>query len=166
MVLMDIEAVRRSYKPEKIRLLLVGESPPASGEFFYLKSNMTIYTSKAFEQVFLRTFHDIVSFLRFFRQIGCYLDDLCLTPVDKMPTLERKALLEESVGPLSERLKKFNPEAIAIVLKRIVLHVQQAIEMAGLTCPVYTLPFAGMGHQNKYIEELSEILKIYDVRQI
>jgi len=30
---MDTEKVRISYKPENIKLLLVGEAPPASGDF-------------------------------------------------------------------------------------------------------------------------------------
>ena len=47
---MDTEAIRQSFKPDKIRLMLIGESPPASGRFFYLKSAMTIYTSRAFEK--------------------------------------------------------------------------------------------------------------------
>jgi uracil-DNA glycosylase len=31
----DHEATRARYHPEKVRLLFVGESPPASGRFFY-----------------------------------------------------------------------------------------------------------------------------------
>ena len=52
---MDTEKIRISYKPENIKLLLVGESPPASGEFFYVKSLMTVYTSRAFERAFIES---------------------------------------------------------------------------------------------------------------
>lgn len=30
---LDIASLRRAYKPDKVRLLLVGESPPAKGGF-------------------------------------------------------------------------------------------------------------------------------------
>jgi hypothetical protein len=45
---MDTEKVRMSYKPGNIKMLLVGESPPASGDFFYVRSMMTVYTAKVF----------------------------------------------------------------------------------------------------------------------
>jgi hypothetical protein len=106
---MDLESIRQSYKPERIRLLLVGESPPASGKFFYLKSGMTTYTSRAFEKTFSTTFPDTPTFLKFFRDSDCYLEDLCRTPTDKMPFRKRKAMLDNSVGPLSRRLGKHKP---------------------------------------------------------
>ena len=49
---MDTEKIRKLFKPDRIKLLLVGESPPASGKFFYSKSPMTLYTSSTFEKVF------------------------------------------------------------------------------------------------------------------
>jgi len=53
---MDIEALRRSYRPEKVRLLMVGESAPASGKFFYLGDHLTIATSTAFTKAYDLTF--------------------------------------------------------------------------------------------------------------
>ena len=47
---MDIEALRRSYRPHKVHMLLVGESAPVSGKFFYHKSAMTSFTARAFEK--------------------------------------------------------------------------------------------------------------------
>ena len=84
---MDTEKIRISYKPENIKLLLVGESPPAGGEFFYVKSLMTVYTSRAFEGVFNQSFTNVAAY------------------------------------------------------------------------PIYTLPFPGNGHQNKFIQEFSNILE-------
>ena len=31
----DVEKVRQSFKPEKVSILFIGESAPASGSFFY-----------------------------------------------------------------------------------------------------------------------------------
>ena len=156
---MNVEILRKSYKPDQIRLLFVGESPPASGKFFYHKSSMTTFTSRAFEKIFDRVFSDTHSFLIFFRLSGCYLEDICLEPVDKMPPKERAMMLKDSIEHFSNRLKEISPEAIAIILKRIKPHVGEALRMANISCPIYSLPFPGFGHQNNYIKELCKILE-------
>jgi len=45
----NTEQLRQSFKPDNIRMLLVGESAPASGQFFYNQSRMTGYVTKAFK---------------------------------------------------------------------------------------------------------------------
>jgi hypothetical protein len=156
---MDTETLRKSYKPDQIKLLFIGESPPQSGNFFYHKSSLTSFTSRAFEKVFDRVFSDIHSFLIFFRLSGCYLEDICLEPVDKLPPKERTMMLKDSIEYFSRRLKEYSPEAIVIVLKRIESPVKQALRKAKISCPIYTLPFPGFGHQKIYIRKLRKILK-------
>lgn len=156
---MDTEALRKFYKPDLIKLLFIGESPPASGKFFYHKGSMTTFTSRAFEKVFDRVFSDTSSFLRFFQHSGCYLEDICLEPVDKSPPKERAMMLKDAIEYFSSRLKEYSPEAIVIVLKRIESHVKEALRKAKISCPVYTLPFPGFGHQKNYIRELRKILQ-------
>ncbi len=162
---MDTERVRMSYKPGNIKLILVGESPPASGQLFYFQSFMIVYTSRAFEAVFNKSFINTSAFLKFFQEKGCYLEDLTATPVNKMSTIEREKTLEQGVIRLSRKLIDYNPETIAIVLKKIERYVKNAIKIAGLSCPVYTLPFPGNGHQNKFIQCLSIILEKHYVEK-
>ena len=76
-----------------------------------------------------------------------------------MLKMERENTLKQGVSLLSEKLKNYNPEAIVIVLKKIERYVKYAIRTSGLSCAVYTLPFPGNGHQNRYIEGLISILK-------
>jgi len=121
---MDTTKVRLSYKPENIKLLFIGESPPSSGKFFYLQSNMTIYTSRAFESVFNKSFNDTKSFLEYFQERKCYLEDLTKIPVDKMSTKEREFTLKQGITELSLKLIDYNPEAIVIVLKKIDKYVK------------------------------------------
>ena len=45
----SIEKIRASYRPENIKVLFVGESPPESGDFFYVESLMTTFVSRPFE---------------------------------------------------------------------------------------------------------------------
>jgi hypothetical protein len=79
------EELRLSYKPDKVRLLFVDESRPAGTTFFYrANSNLYRYTRQAFSNVFQFGDDPQFSFLAFFKRLGCYLDDLCLRPANKM----------------------------------------------------------------------------------
>ena len=77
----DLEEIRDKYRPKTISILFIGESPPAGGTFFYLaNSNLFRYTYEAFRLEFKQMIGDEIEFLNFFKQNGCFLDDLCLEP--------------------------------------------------------------------------------------
>ena len=158
---MGTESIRQSYRPERVRLLLVGESPPASGDFFYTGGNMTTFTAKAFGCATGQSYQSTAEFLNAFKRSGCYLDDLCHKPINKHSTRERKRAHRASVESLASRLKQLDPDAIAIVMKGIVTPVRAAIGEAGLSCPVHVLPFPGNGHQNAYMELLAPLIREY-----
>ncbi len=159
---METEEIRQHYMPDKIRLLLIGESPPAKGKFFYVKSAMTTYTSNAFEKSFGVTFHNNEGFLDYFMRCGCFLDDLSHSPVDDLPRNEREKALRRCIEPLSERIRQVDPSVIVIVivivLKKIERFVREAILKSGCNPEIYVLPFPGNCHQKKYIEQLSGII--------
>ncbi len=156
---MNIEELRKSYKPQKIKLLLIGESPPESGKFFYLESSMITFTQRAFENTFNLSFKNNKEFLKYFKKKGCYLDDLSLIPVNGIPPLRKEEVLSGSILSLAKRLTSYNPEIVVIVLKRIERRVNEALDLSRIQCERYTLPFPGNGYQNKYIQKLSKILK-------
>ncbi len=155
---MDIEVIRHRYRPDRVKLLLVGESPPANGKFFYLRSPMTTFTSRPFEKRYGVSFSSNAEFLDFFRERGCYLEDLCLEPVDRLDRAEREAKLRSSVDEFANRLRTLQPEVVAIVLRKIDKYVREAVARSGVDARVYTLPFPGNGHQNRFIDELQMIV--------
>ena len=155
---MDVEKLRKSYKPDTIDILIVGESAPAGGTFFYDRSNMTIYTKRAFEQAFEKTFLDEKEFLNFFKNQNCYLDDICLVPIDNMANNQREQMLQDSVIDFSNRLKEYKPKVIIVALRKIIPYATEAIALSGIEAKYYQIPFAGNGHQNNYIDELKVIL--------
>jgi hypothetical protein len=158
----DTELIRKAYKPDNVRLLLVGESPPAKGGFFYFKDrkvHMTTYTAQALGRAHGITFPNLQEFFKYFQVCGCYLDDLCQFPVDDLQTTDRKALLKASVAGLAQRIREMNPDVIAIVLKRIERHVREAINNSGRIPEVFVLPFPGNSHQTKYVEQLRDIIR-------
>ena len=156
---MDTESIRQSYRPSKVRLLLIGESPPANQGFFYVTSAMTKYTAQAFSKAHGTSFQSDNEFLCHFKNYGCFLDDLCHTPVDHLPREQRAKNLQDSVIDLSQRIKEMNPAVVVIILKKIETYVRVAILKSGLNPPTFVLPFPGHGHQAKYKEQLIEIIQ-------
>ena len=103
-------------------------------------------------------------FLRSFKGLGCYLDDLCLTPVNNLGERERQRYRELCVDDLALRLRAASPKAIVVVMKRIVPFVERAANHAGLTAlPPIALPFPAQGNQLRYVEGLTLVLR--DFRQ-
>ena len=99
-----IEATRLRFRPERIMTLFVGESAPASGDFFYYgTSGMTRYMRQAIEGAFGAT----DDFLQTFKGYGWYLDDLALVPVDKLPGTERIAVCRSWQDSLAERIAAY-----------------------------------------------------------
>ncbi len=154
----DNESLRLRYKPDNIRLLLIGESPPASGKFFYLSSAMTKFTSLAFEKAHRRTFNNDSDFLEYFKSCGCYLDDLSHIPVNNLNRHKREQQLRDCVDPLSKRIREANPSVIVICLRKIEGYVKEAVNKSGCNPKLYTLPYPGHGYQNDYIEGLASII--------
>jgi hypothetical protein len=161
MQVMDIEALRKSYRPQKVHLLLVGESAPASGKFFSHQSVMTTFTARAFEKAYGLTFTDNADFLQFFQTWGCYLEDLSLTPVNTMRPTERRQTLQASVPALSQRIRDVEPAVVIAVLRKIAPYVQEALAPASRPVVFRVLPFPGHGYQNTYIDGLSGLLRQY-----
>jgi hypothetical protein len=72
------EGLRRRYRPHHVRVLVIGESPPASGRSFYA-ANSGLY--RAMHAVFENDrCDDSPAFLEAFRDAGWLLVDLCPHP--------------------------------------------------------------------------------------
>lgn len=157
---MNTEALRRQFRPNRVTLLFVGESPPTSGKFFYHKGPMTRFTADAFEAAQRSKFSptDPKELLTHFKQCGCFLDDICHSPINDLPSEDRRRRLAESVAGFARRLSKLKPEAIVVALKKIEPHVRIAAAQAGLEVPIYVVPLPAHGHQTEYVKRLAKIL--------
>ena len=140
-------------------MLLIGESAPVRGSFFYIKGALTTYTARAFEKNYGIKFRDHSDFFNFFRKCGCYLDDLCLIPVNAMTPKKREQALKEGIKPLSQRILEARPKIVVSVLRKIEPYVREAVKLTGLEVIFFVLPFPGNGHQNMYVDGLSNILR-------
>ncbi len=156
------EQLRRSFRPANIKILFLGESPPAGGGFFYDASrtgNLSHYTHQAFSRFFGVVWNQKRGFLDFFREHGCYLDDLCLGPVNDLPRTARRQERSEAVPSLAQRMRTYNPRFVLVTMKGIRKDVEAASEAAGLhDVAMSFLPFPSNGRQKQYVEGLVGVL--------
>lgn len=156
----NLEELRRKYCPDPIRVLFVGESPPAAGTFFYKgDSGLARYTKRAYEEAYGLPAVAMTDFLNGFKAAGCYLDDLCLEPVNRMSEPARRAACKKAVEPFVIRLRAAQPQAIVPVVRRIESSVRQSAEKAGFLGRMRAaLPHPGMGNHLRYMAHLSRLI--------
>jgi hypothetical protein len=147
-----IEQLRLLYRPERIVVLFVGEAPPASNSFFYRgNSGLTNYMRDA-----LGGPKGDTEFLNWFKARGWYLDDLVTAPIDN--SRDRRKQCREARASLAARIVEYQPAAIVCLLKSICDDVEIATSKANCKAPIYTLPFAGQGHQTEFKEQMKRVL--------
>ena len=136
------EALRRSFQPSRVELLFIGESPPASGRFFY-SGNSGLY--RAMRAAFQKADTNIgdENFLASFRAYGCYLTDLSHEPIDHLDPPLRRAMRSEGEKLLARELIRLQPAIIAPVLRSIVSNVNNAVLRAKWQGQILQLPYPG-----------------------
>jgi hypothetical protein len=152
-----VEATRARFRPDKIVTLFVGESAPAGGDFFYFGGNaMLTDMQRAIE----RSLGEGGDILARFKALGWYLDDLVLTPVDKISEKERKAKCRDAQQSLADRIAEYRPLAIVSLLKRIGKNVDAAAISAGSDAPRYAVPFSRKGNLTRFNAEMARIIPL------
>jgi hypothetical protein len=144
-----------------VNVLFVGESPPAGGTFFFLGDSLTQYTKEAFTNVYGVNFNSDTDFLNRFKSNYFYLDDLCLTPLNRLNENCRNEVRQISVPVFSKRLREHPPRIVISIMMAIEPLVREAIVSAGINVnSVYSLPFPAWGNNNKrrYVEMLTRLL--------
>jgi len=111
---MDTEGVRAQYRPQRIVTLFVGESPPASGKFFYYGNTALARNMEA--AMLAAGLGGNGNFLERFKERGWYLDDLVLQPVDQLQRTERRRKCRGAQESLANRIKVYKPRAIVSLL--------------------------------------------------
>jgi len=158
--LRHLETVRRAFRPGEIRVLFVGESPPIKGVFFYRGDGKLVrFTMEGFGKAYKRSFRNYCDFLTFFRDIGCYLDDLSHRPINHLRDSKRREIRSRCVHSFARRLRELRPKAIICVMKGIAGEIEHALDRANLEhIPHYSLSFPGR-RSRQYVNGLVKVLK-------
>jgi hypothetical protein len=150
----DLEKVRRSFRPQRITTLFVGESPPHSGVFFYKCDSQLYFRVK-------EAFGNGENFLSEFRARGFFLDDLVLHSINQIKEKnERNEHRWKGVPLLARRMKDYRPGAVVALMRAIEPMVVDAMAQAGLpSIPHYVTHFPIFPKNVKaFKQELAEII--------
>lgn len=158
---MDLERLRQAYRPPQVGVLLIAESPPKGGRFFYRgDSNLFHYTCEAFQSAFGLRFRGPEEFLSAFKRNGCYLEDLSVAPLDHLKGSPRERARREAAGGLVNKVRSASPRAVVCVMKGISEIVRTAVVEAGFGTVLFdVVAFPANGHQTEYVRELAAILR-------
>ncbi len=156
-----LESVRLHYRPSKMILLFVGESPPPRKGFFYdataTEGPLSRNTRKLFEEVFETKYLDRRDFLNRFQTKGCYLFDL-FKERGKTVSNATPNELETAVAELRSLIKQAKPRNVVSVLKNTRGPVKKAVRGAGIAVRYKALPFPIGEGIKEYRSELFLIL--------
>jgi hypothetical protein len=149
------ERLRKHFRPDCVRILFVGESPPASGRFFY-QSDSGLY--RAVRETFLQAFPVLknLEFLDSFCALGCYVIDLCREPVDKMTPEARAYACRTGEKYLADEIQALHPESIVTVVRSIRTNVRRAQERANWAGQHLEPPYPGRWY--RYRMDFQELL--------
>ncbi|MDY6852357.1 MAG: hypothetical protein SV487_09845 [Thermodesulfobacteriota bacterium] len=161
-----IETIRSGFRPDPVNILYVGESAPAGGNFFYC-ANSALYSciQSAFENVYDGECGVGETFLNFFKDKKCYLDDLCLEPVNNLADETRQERRRNGIPALAARIEEIQPKAIVVVMIGIDREVKEAVNRAGLTeltennSFYHTAAFPAYHHGQTCVENHIEVLQ-------
>ncbi len=154
------ERLRRSYRPVRVWILFVGESPPASGRFFY-QADSGLY--RAIRNTFRAAFPTLHEddFLHSFQTLGCYLVDLCGKPVDRLSTARRNDACRDGEVHLARMLKELQPKIVITVIRSISANVRRAQASAKWKGLHVELPYPGRWkeHRIAFEDTLKPVLR-------
>ena len=153
------EALRERYRPERIDILLVGESRPAGGTFFYLANSKLYYATHEAFQLALGPVPTGDAFLELLQARGVWLYDLADAPVDRMRGRPRRDAVRARVSDLVRLLRESQPRLVVAIKKDIAATVRQALEDAELDAErLRVLPFPLYQWRRDYVRGLAALL--------
>jgi hypothetical protein len=112
-----IKEAQAKHRPDRIKVLFVGESPPANGRYFYCGGNLLLHHMKHSLGEDQSTDAD---FLVNFMKRGWYLDDLVQTPVKDRSELKRKC--RAARDDLAARIRGFAASSSRSLRRRCSTH--------------------------------------------
>jgi hypothetical protein len=153
------EALREEYRPDRLDILLVGESRPAGGTFFYLANSKLYYATHEAFQLALGPMPAGDGFLAILRDRGVWLYDLADTPVDRMRGRPRRAAVQARVSELADLLRESRPRRVVVIKRDLAPTVRQALRDADLDADgLRVLPFPLYQWRAEYVRGLAALI--------
>ena len=156
-------ALRRRYQPEQVKLIIVAESPPASGLYFYdPEGRVTEPLFSALMKQLACHCSNKADGLSKFQESGWLLIDATYEPVNQLPDAQRRQVIERDFKLLCDDLGSATPDRSAplILIKENVCRILEprlARNGFNVLNRGTVVPFPSTGHQRKFHEKFSAI---------
>jgi hypothetical protein len=158
-------ALRRRYEPERVRLVIIAESPPASGKYFYNPEGViseALFSALMKQLQFSPRTKD--EGLRAFKRNGWVLVDATYEPVNKLTGSSRDRAIEQGYPLLRDDLASLMPDRSAplILIKENVCRilkpklVQDGFNVLNGDRVIY---FPSTGRQKNFHQQFAAVLK-------
>lgn len=155
----DDELLRSRFRPMSVTVLLVGESAPAGGTFFYNADSKLFHATR---EAFVEAYGPMPSghaFLDEFRNRGAWLVDLAPRPVNRQRGRPRQAVVEAGLEQLAGIIVAERPRLVIAVKSTLENTVRAAAARAGVEAnSVHILPFPLYQWRGPYIRGLAQLL--------
>jgi hypothetical protein len=168
----SIRRLRERYRPERVTVLFVAESPPEPSDdevrFFYnpdLESWDYLYRAVmqcVFPEEFEYRPREKADWLRKFQAHGYYLIDATDRPVNRLSPAERRRVLDAAVGGKVAEIRRLVARGTPIVLvkKNVFATFEGPLRDAGYNVIHESfLPFPAYGHQARFVEACRQCLR-------
>jgi hypothetical protein len=157
--------LRRCYEPKHVKLVVVAESPPASGLYFYNPEGRA--TEPLFSALMKQLdWHgsDKAGGLRKLQQCGWLLIDATYEPVDELSDAGRQKVIERDFQALCDDLKRSTPDrtALLILIKENVCRILESRlvrEGFKVLNRGMVIPFPSTGHQKQFHEKFAAVCR-------
>jgi hypothetical protein len=165
----NIRKIRKLWKPKKVKVLFVGESPPTKTFFYTCDSKLYEAMKEAFERARGKKFKLDEDFLKFFRSRGYYLEDLCDKRLNwkriknkRERRKKREKVWRQWEPMLRRKIEELKPEKIIVVMTTIKKNVERAVKSSRLKRKPEMLDIRlkfPTYYKKEFIKELSKWLK-------
>jgi hypothetical protein len=134
---------RRTYRPDRVDVLLVGESAPAGGNHFYLANSLLFHAiQEAARRVYGRRVPEGEEFLAFAQEQGMWLVDLAAKPVNDLDEVDRRSNVREGIPRIARVIADCAPAyVVAIGTTYVAGPAGQALERSEVEAELVALPF-------------------------
>jgi hypothetical protein len=155
--------LRRQYEPEHLKLLLVAESPPASGLYFYNPDGRVTEPlfSALMKRLDIRCSEKSEGLSKLQRR-GWLLVDATYAPVNRLSDTARRKIIKRDFPLLCDDLLKLTPDRsaplvlikhnVCLILEPLLTHDGFNVLNRGIV-----VPFPSTGHQRQFHEKFKSI---------
>jgi len=160
---------RKKYTPEICRLILVFESPPASGKYFYDDSGSVNEPLFKFMMKCFCPFNPVLkeNGLKEFKRLGILLVDASYASVNKLSPKKRKDTLLKNYPKMEADLKKIigkNHTKVLIVGAGLRKILEPRLEQKYFVInDAENLPFPLYGREKKFAEKIRYLFNWHNV---